>query len=182
MTRFSGFYPVHFCKQCSAVLGGTNHGTADDPSYDRPAELYMGTYTGLCYSCQNAEVTIIEVYPDSAKLKEYPPHCPSWRRDRERYTAFDDCAECGGKGFKWVVRADALGGSYPVHCEACNRRHNAKEYARRDREEARDKLIARAREIEAETRSKAYKGVTPEALQDMPIAVEYRQIVRQLWT
>jgi len=50
---------------------------------------------------------------------EYPPHCPSWRRDRERYWGYSNCPDCGGACSEWVSRSDARGGSYRKYCKTC---------------------------------------------------------------
>lgn len=42
-----GFLPAHPCRNCGRQLRGA------DSSY--PAELYAGTYTGICYECHNCE-------------------------------------------------------------------------------------------------------------------------------
>lgn len=110
----TGMYPAHPCKQCGRQLNADG---------DHPAELYAGTYTGLCYQCERSGERLLAVARlDGAETWEFPPHCPSWRRARERFIGFTGCAECGGKGRLWVGRADAQGGSYSKQCEACSAR------------------------------------------------------------
>jgi hypothetical protein len=84
-----------------------------------PAELYLGTYTGLCYECERAGVIVVETFPDGAKTLCYPPHCPSWRRDREHYVAYPDCPDCKGVGRKMISRELSRGGNYPESCKRC---------------------------------------------------------------
>lgn len=103
------------CNRCGEPLNPHGH---------RPAELYAGTYTGLCYRCQNSSAfcTHVELL-DMAEHWEFPPHCPSWRRDRESYVGYSDCNDCDGRGSKWVSRSDPQGGSYRTYCDACFSRY-----------------------------------------------------------
>jgi hypothetical protein len=115
-TRFildsQGMLSAHHCKQCGKPLNADGF---------HPAELYAGTYTGLCYSCEKSGECLIKVDPlDGARTWEFPPHCPAWRRDRERFIGFQDCTVCGGKGRLWVGRADSQGGSYSAQCQPCS--------------------------------------------------------------
>ena len=91
-----------------------------------PAELYAGTYTGRCYPCTNKrryEENYSKV--SGARVWSYPPNCPSHRRERETFFGFDDCTVCHGEGRTHVSRADGMGGSYYVSCQACMDRHHA---------------------------------------------------------
>ncbi len=101
------------CRQCAKPLNADgNH----------PAEAYAGTYTGLCYACERGGAYDTgERAASGAERWSHPPHCPSWRRDREAYWYFPDCA-CT-KGRQWISRSDAFGGSYTVNCPACWKRH-----------------------------------------------------------
>jgi hypothetical protein len=109
-----GHLPIHPCTSCGKPLSG-----ADGP---RPAETHAGTHTGLCYGCTKAPVFIRFELPDGTREMSYPPHLPSWRRDRERFWAHPDCSECGAAGRRWISRSDAHGGSYPGQCQACGER------------------------------------------------------------
>lgn len=112
---WNGFLPEHNCKRCGKPLHGQGTGY--------PAELYAGTYTGLCYPCTNSGAYVEKTYPlDGAILLNYPPHCPSWRRDRETYIAYHDCPDCKGKGMWIVSRHPGQGGSYPRYCLKCHNR------------------------------------------------------------
>ena len=108
---WDGMLPPQNCQRCGKPLNGDgNH----------PAELYAGTFTGLCYGCQNERPYVTKVYAaDGAQRISYPPHCPSWRRDREEYTGYPDCPECGGKGRMYVDRSWRSGGGYHKSCERC---------------------------------------------------------------
>ena len=110
------------CQKCDKELNGDgNH----------PAETYAGTYTGLCYACQNSESYIIEKYSDGAMTISYPPSCPSHRRDRGHHTAYADCKKCGGTGRLYVSRCMSQGGPYYEYCRDCLNRFcksNQEEY------------------------------------------------------
>lgn len=73
----NGFLPPHPCKSCGKMLRGQDSGF--------PAELYLGTYTGKCYSCTNAGITPVKTLACGITVYSHPPHCPSYRRDRETY-------------------------------------------------------------------------------------------------
>lgn len=117
-----GFYPDHDCKVCGNPLGGKKHGP---DTYDRPAELYAGTYTGICYTCQNRGPYVEYVLFDGLQRVSYPPHCPSWRRDRESYDAYPDCPDCGGRGRFYVSRSFPRGGPYYRFCRTCSDRRGS---------------------------------------------------------
>lgn len=89
-----------------------------------PAELYAGTYTGLCYSC-TAEPSYHErtLETSGAHVWNHPPSCPAWRRDREAFYAFPECEECKGRGRIHVSRTDGRGGPYGKQCERCWNEH-----------------------------------------------------------
>lgn len=78
-----GFLPPHPCRACNEPLSGHMG--------DRPAETYAGTATGLCYSCERAPAVLLRTEADGAEVWEWPPHCPSWRRDRETSYYYADC-------------------------------------------------------------------------------------------
>lgn len=111
---WDGMLPRRNCERCGKPLN-------QDGAH--PAELYAGTFTGLCYVCERAGGYALETYRDGAKRISYPPHCPSWRRDREEYTAYEDCTECNGTGRHAISRDYSKGGSYPVQCKACSERY-----------------------------------------------------------
>lgn len=99
------------CKRCNRHL---------NPNGDRPAEVYAGTFTGLCYACQDRGAEIIATDPlDGAICIEYPPHCPSYRRDRESYWGYADCQRCNGKCSIVVPRDFGNGGPYRQSCSVC---------------------------------------------------------------
>lgn len=104
------------CTACGVGLDVDGH---------HPAERYAGTYTGLCYACERAPACEVRDLVSGAKVWSHPPHCPSWRRDRETFYGFEGCATCAGKGRVMVSRAFGFGGPYPVQCEACRKRHEA---------------------------------------------------------
>lgn len=125
------------CKRCGSVLQGEGE--------DRPAELYLGMYNGLCYPCTNAAPFELNYsYVSGARVFSHPPHCPSWRRDREQFYGFDGCQVCGGQGRVWVSRSDAFGGSYTVQCQACHDRHNSHPLVIELRRLAQIKILRRA--------------------------------------
>ena len=109
-----GMLPSHGCNRCGKPLNSDgNH----------PAELYAGTYTGLCYSCERDSFYILEEYEDGSALISYPPNCPSHRRARGKYVAFPDCPTCNGTGRIHVSRGWSAGGSYYSYCKECSKRH-----------------------------------------------------------
>ena len=169
-----GFLPVQNCVRCSKPLHGK------DSSY--PAELYAGTYNGLCYSCTNSGPLLLGRWEDGCELYEHPPHCPSWRRDRERFIGFTGCTECAGKGRIMVYRSDASGGSYPKQCSVCSARHNAPylEFLRRQDE-------YRKLKEELEAIIKRYSGrrapeFTDEEWRNSADAVRFREGMKLLWS
>ena len=109
LTDKNGYLPEHNCRVCGSVL--------------LKEERYLGIYTGLCYKCEKRKPFVEKECENGAYWISYPPHCPSWRRDRERFVAYWDCMECGGKGRIMIKRAFGLGGSYPKQCRACWNRY-----------------------------------------------------------
>ena len=126
MSTFAGFYPPHDCTSCGLLLQGFGEG--------RPAELHMGTYTGLCYRCEGATSHVTHVYRDGAKQWSHPPHCPSHRRGRTGSVSYDDCRLCKGLGCIGLISWD----SYPT-CLSCATRFGA--------DSLRMTLIRRGRQI-----------------------------------
>lgn len=110
-----GYVPDAVCKLCGNRLQGQGEG--------RPAESYLGTFTGLCYPCNDRPACVARLFPDGAKLWTHPASCPSHRRDRERIVAYDDCEACKGKGF--TTSYGSFGASYRSHCNACSARFEA---------------------------------------------------------
>ena len=113
-----GFLPEGVqCTGCGAELQGEGSG--------RPAESYLGTYTGLCHSCTSQGPVRDESsqYVSGAWSWSHPPALPSWRRDRERYFAFSDCQKCKGQGCVTQSRSSVTGGSYGTQCSTCSDRH-----------------------------------------------------------
>ena len=105
---WDGFLPEGTkCEQCGNIL-------------KKDAELYAGTFTGLCRSCENISSKVEVTYFDGAVRISYPPHCPSWRRNRDSFMAYADCKECRGSGKKTITRGMASGGSYPINCPSCS--------------------------------------------------------------
>jgi hypothetical protein len=113
-----GFFPAQPCRRCGKPLCGQGTGY--------PAELYAGTYTGLCYHCTGAGAFATgETLPSGAAWWDWPPSCPSHRRDRERYYAFEGCEKCRGQGGVYVPRSFGQGGGYMAQCPVCRARHEA---------------------------------------------------------
>jgi hypothetical protein len=109
----TGMFPATWtCRGCKKPLNATG---------GRPAELYAGTYTGLCYDCEGAGPFVLSIYPlDGARAMSYPPSCPSWRRDRETYTAYEDCGTCKGSGVEGMTYANWS--THRNYCQACSTR------------------------------------------------------------
>lgn len=110
MSRWGGMLPQHACKKCGKPLNSDG---------GHPAELYLGTYTGLCYPCQNAGPYVKATHEDGAVEISYPPHNPAWRRDRVTFTAYLDCEDCGGYGRRYESRSFGAGGGYYAYCKTC---------------------------------------------------------------
>lgn len=105
-----GMLPVAWkCLGCGRQLNGDG---------GHPAELYAGTFNGLCYPCTSAGPYVVGVAVlDGLRKLSYPPSCPSWRRDREREYAYPDCPKCLGSGrYVW---ARSGRGRQSAHCEDC---------------------------------------------------------------
>jgi hypothetical protein len=92
---------------------------------NHPAETYAGTWTGLCYGCTKAPAVIVAVAVlDGLQKVSYPPHCPSWRRDRETFHGYPGCGTCQGMGVG--SHGTSVGGStYRIQCKACADRRDA---------------------------------------------------------
>lgn len=136
----NGFLPAQGCRRCQKALQGLASG--------HPAELYAGTYTGLCDACTRAPARISRRYADGAIVWDLPPHCPAWRRDRESYTTYPDCTACGGQGMRMVPRPN-FGGTTPEYCPACLNRYEA-HAVRRRYAQRRARVYDHARGIERE--------------------------------
>lgn len=105
-----GFLPDRKCQHCQKPLQGEGE--------TRPAESYLGTFTGLCYTCEKEPAYVVREQADGGKIWSHPPYCPSFRREREEHIAYDDCKECN-HGRVIVLRSYALGGSYSSYCKKC---------------------------------------------------------------
>lgn len=129
-----GMYPAHSCRACGKPLnaGGWH-----------PAELYAGTYDGLCYVCTDSREYPEREERSGAVVWNFPPHCPAWRRDREVFFGFADCQGCGGRGRIEVHRPSSAGGSYGKQCEECNTRHYKHPAVLLAQAESMDSLIMR---------------------------------------
>jgi hypothetical protein len=122
MHPLAGVMDVHgmlpddwFCTGCGKQLNADgNH----------PAELYAGTWNGLCYSCTQRGPFVREVSAlDGALRVSWPPSCPSYRRDRQDYHAYEGCGACHGLGSDRYESSMGGFSSYPVQCEACMHRY-----------------------------------------------------------
>ena len=99
------------CVSCARPLG-TN-----------PAELYAGTYNGLCYPCTSAGPYVTRsAVLDGAREVSWPPHSPSWRRDREKHIAYEGCEVCSGLGI--VPGTRSWGCSGGMSCDPCWQRYS----------------------------------------------------------
>ncbi len=109
----NGMYPQHPCRRCGAMLNADGY---------HASELYagVGCYTGLCDACKNAPMTVVWTYRDGAVRLEYPPGGPSGRRNRQHYTAYPDCTQCKGEGYRWG--SNVTGWPMRHYCEPCLRR------------------------------------------------------------
>jgi hypothetical protein len=79
-----------FCIRCAKPLNADG---------GHPAELYAGTYNGLCYGCTGAGPYVAAVTQlDGCQRVSWPPPCPSHRRDRVNHYGYPDCGNCKGLG------------------------------------------------------------------------------------
>jgi hypothetical protein len=130
--QWDGFLPPHNCKHCERPLQGQGDG--------RPAELYAGTYNGLCYDCTGRPGSAEQRTIDGRELIvwEYPPAVPSYSRTRERYLARPNCGKCSGRGFVWRTLRDLWRGNVPCgryrrSCPRCSRLWQTKAERRAER-------------------------------------------------
>jgi hypothetical protein len=117
-SRNEYMYEGATCKRCGVVMGGRFDGIG----WDRPAEIYAGTYTGLCDKCMYEKDYTVKEYGCDAKLISVPPDCPSWRRNRKEFIAYSDCETCKGSSWVWK-RSGAWGERYKAQCETCWRKY-----------------------------------------------------------
>lgn len=111
---WDGMLPKRNCESCGKPLN-------EDGGH--PAELYAGTYTGLCYKCERKPDFVLKTYViDGALLISHPPNTPAHRRDRWTSHAYEDCDECDGSGETYEHRSFRVGGGYYRYCEKCSRR------------------------------------------------------------
>jgi hypothetical protein len=88
-----------------------------------PAELYAGTWNGLCYPCTSAGPYIEKIsWLDGCRKVSWPPHCPSWRRTREDHYAYPGCETCKGLGI--VPGTRSAGYRAGESCKPCRDRMN----------------------------------------------------------
>jgi hypothetical protein len=114
MDPHTGEFPADWgCIRCGVKLNADG---------GHPAEIYAGTYNGLCYPCTSAGPFIVCISElDGAQDVSWPPHCPSWRRSRETFFGYPDCETCKGAG-----ATRGYGHHTPVwkRCESCSSRYH----------------------------------------------------------
>lgn len=161
-----GYYPPHNCQSCNTPLMGENSG--------RPAELYAGTYTGLCYKCQSKPSAVIYVHPlDECQKISYPPHNPAWRRDRETFLAYADCSECKGAGMiLQPYNPDTWSCSYE-QCDSCLERY----YANPIRKAYHDELASVRRHLNDE-QMRLYQEAVLVVAQEFGLEIVYPKFAR----
>jgi hypothetical protein len=110
MDPSTGMYPADWrCLVCGKQLNADgNH----------PAELYAGTFNGLCYACTSGGPYVVpgSELPDGTRRMSHPPACPSWRRTREEYWGHPDCEHCKGMGAH--MRYSSMN-QYREYCRPC---------------------------------------------------------------
>lgn len=106
-----GLFQVELhCLGCGRLLNSDgNH----------PAEVYAGSYNGLCYGCtKKGPYTEAIAILDGCRRVSWPPSCPSHRRDRTTKYAYPGCPDCDGLGV--ASYETSVGGSrYGVQCKSC---------------------------------------------------------------
>lgn len=104
------FYTGACCLRCGKLLNADG---------GHPAEIYAGTFNGLCYGCTSAGHYVARIAVlDGARIVSWPPSCPSWRRDREEHLAYPGCATCKGTRVQGLGRSVG-GGLYHDYCREC---------------------------------------------------------------
>ena len=119
-------YQQHPCKGCGKLLNQDG---------GHPAELYAGTYTGLCYDCERKEAYVIHEFYDGCKLVSHPPSCPGHSRNRQGYCWYPECKQCT-MGVVWESHPDiaGMGGGYGrSSCPSCSHRQRLWLVNRRER-------------------------------------------------
>lgn len=116
---WDGFIPddvIIPCKFCG------NNLESKDSGY--PASRYFGTLNGLCNKCTYSCPFLKKRYSDEAEIWSFPPHCPSWRRNRETYIKYNSCKnKLCNHGSVYISRPDAYGGSYLIQCSTCSQKY-----------------------------------------------------------
>jgi hypothetical protein len=171
-----GMFPSNWCcVRCGKQLNADGH---------HPAELYAGTYNGMCYRCTLGPKFLEGTRGlDGGNVWNHPPHCPSWRRDREKHVFFWDCEDCHGEGRRTSWNNAA-------RCDTCSKRtymtgtihdHDAFRRRARDAAQARferrmvahlklPKRISKKRRIEALNALKEAEPGTWKAIADRTLA------------
>ena len=83
---------------------------------------YLGIYTGSCFQCQNRGCYVEKELVDGCLVLNFPPACPSYRREREIFYAYSNCEECGGQGHKMKYSS---GANYREYCKTCSDKYYA---------------------------------------------------------
>jgi len=112
-----GMFPATWtCLRCRKPLNADG---------GHPAELYAGTYNGLCYPCTSAPAFVKRVMAlDNAQWCSHPPLCPSYRRDRPDYVGYADCEACKGTGVAKTSYSAWTHSSHYEYCSACSDRYH----------------------------------------------------------
>lgn len=161
----NGFLPPQPCRRCGRQLEGEGSG--------RPAELYAGTFTGLCNGCTNApDYSMSDPGDPKANIVSCSPALPSWRRDRETFVAFADCPYCLGHGYAWRSGSTHR---WRQQCDVCadrrwNRYARAREHWYRKRFE---EIRKAARKVKDDPACRVWR--------DHPLAREWRRLMRAWW-
>lgn len=176
-----GMYPADWtCRSCGKVLNAGGQ---------YPAELYAGTYNGLCYSCTSGTSYVEAVYEmDGAQRWSHPPTTPSWRRDREDSTGYPDCEKCKGTGTAGMRYTSQWGSRYRERCQDCTQRFYANrqhwtELDRRMREAAENRYqrAVKAYALRVLGKKKAAKKAVEQVIADTDPAVWMGIRVPILW-
>jgi len=103
-----------FCVRCAKPLNAGGR---------RPAELYAGTFTGICGGCMNEGAYVVEVAVlDGCRKVSWPPDQPSYRRDRRKHLGYEGCPDCQGMGV--ASYGESTFGRYRESCKACLARYS----------------------------------------------------------
>jgi hypothetical protein len=112
----TGMLPAQPCRGCGRQLNADGH---------HPAELYAGTFTGLCYPCTDAVAFRVGEPSrlDGAERWSHRPYCPSHRREREIRVWYPDCDHPKCHHGQTTHSSYSNPWGWVQQCETCSKRY-----------------------------------------------------------